>query len=108
MTKEPKMKKITWGIHKELFPILTKNENFSQLFYDPSVMEQVVKVYSAERNELGEITKTFEIETMNLEEVEEILNFINDYFTDFFFRNQQRTLELNKKMQETTLKSLKP
>ena len=101
------MKKMTWGMHKELFPILTKDDNFSQLFYDPVVMEQVVKVFTAERNELGEITKTIPMETMPINDVEEILNFISDYFADFFFRNQQRTLNLNKKIQETALKSSK-
>jgi len=104
MTKEPKMKKITWGLHKELFAILTKEDNFSQLFYNTAVAEEVIKIYTAERNELGEIVKTIDINSLSFEEVETILNFINDYFTDFFFRNQQRALALDKKMQETVLK----
>jgi len=103
MTKEPKMKKITWGLHKELSAILTKDNNFSQLFYDTKVAEEVLKVYTAERNELGEITKTVDINSLSFDEVEKILNYINDYFTDFFFRNQQRALALDKKMQETVL-----
>lgn len=98
------MKKITWGLHKELFAILTKEDNFSQLFYNTAVAEEVIKIYTAERNELGEIVKTIDINSLSFEEVETILNFINDYFTDFFFRNQQRALALDKKMQETVLK----
>jgi len=98
------MKKITWGLHKVLFPILTDGDNFAQLFYDPIIAEKVLKAYFAERNELGEVTKEANINSLSVEEIDKALTFIGDYFTDFFFRNQQRNQELNKKMRETALK----
>ncbi len=93
-------KKLTWGIHRELSNYLMEDNALMVLFTDSSVSEMVLQICLSERNETGEVTKSFH-KTNDLD-VDSMLNFLqelHDYFEDFFFQNQQRMLKTQKKIQ---------
>jgi len=97
---------ITWGLHRELYSLfLEDQDNFARLFYDPVFDEKVLQIVLSPRDDLGKITLPFNTDSLSMEQCKEYLEEVSDYFTDFFFQNQERTKKINQRMEETASKS---
>jgi len=92
--------KITWGLHKVLYKILTTDDNFSNLFFNPDLSEKVLIEVLSDRDSFGNITEPFNVNILTAEECETYLQEVYDYFTDFFFRRNKRAQETQKRMEK--------
>lgn len=93
--------KITWGIHKELLQLFTKdNRDYFALFtYDVELTENALKIALSDRDQQGKITKAVNLEDYDLKDLELICAEIDQYFTEFFFRQKTRLAQLQEKSQ---------
>ena len=97
--------KITWGIHKELFQLFTKdNKDYFSLFgLDPEITEQALVILLSDRDLQGKIISPKELINLEVKMVDSAINVIDAYFREFFFRNQQRVAQLNQAIQQSSL-----
>ena len=88
--------KITWGIHKELFQLFTKdNKDYFPMFgYDPQLTEAALTIALSDRDTLGKITTKVDLENIPLEELQLCVSYIDNYFREFFFQNQTRLTQI--------------
>ena len=97
--------KITWGIHKELFQLFTKDNKdyFSVFGLDPEITEQALVILLSDRDLQGKIISPKELINLEVKMVDSAINVIDAYFREFFFRNQQRVAQLNQAIQQSSL-----
>lgn len=97
--------KITWGIHKELFQLFTKDNKdyFSVFGLDPEVTEQALIILLSDRDLQGKITSPKELITLDVKMLDTAINVIDAYFREFFFRNQQRAAQIQQAIQQNSL-----
>ena len=96
--------KITWGIHKELFQLFTKdNKDYFSLFgLDPEITEQALVILLSDRDLQGKLTSKKELNCLDAKMLDSAINVIDAYFREFFFRNQQRVAQLNQAIQQSS------
>ena len=97
--------KITWGIHKELFQLFTKdNKDYFSLFgLDPEITEQALVILLSDRDLQGKIISPKELLALDVKMLDSAINVIDAYFREFFFRNQQRVTQLSQAIQQSSL-----
>ena len=97
--------KITWGIHKELFQLFTKDNKdyFSVFGLDPEITEQALVILLSDRDLQGKIISPKELLALDVKMLDSAINVIDAYFREFFFRNQQRVAQLNQAIQQSSL-----
>ena len=96
--------KITWGIHKELFQLFTKDNKdyFSVFGLDPEITEQALVILLSDRDLQGKIISPKELLALDVKMLDSAINVIDAYFREFFFRNQQRVAQLNQAIQQNS------
>lgn len=96
--------KITWGIHKELFQLFTKdNKDYFSLFgLDPEITEQALVILLSDRDLQGKINSKKELNCLDAKMLDSAINIIDNYFREFFFRNQKRVAQLNQAIQQNS------
>ena len=97
--------KITWGIHKELFQLFTKDNKdyFSVFGLDPEITEQALVILLSDRDLQGKIISPKELLALDVKMLDSAINVIDAYFRESFFRNQQRVAQLNQAIQQSSL-----
>lgn len=97
--------KITWGIHKELFQLFTKDNKdyFSVFGLDPEVTEQALIILLSDRDLQGKIISPKELITLDVKMLDGAISIIDIYFREFFFRNQQRAAQIQQAIQQNSL-----
>lgn len=87
---------LSYGVHKELQELLMKDDNLFRLLVDTDLSEEVLQIALSERNEKGQIIKEFsEAGLVTAESVNLLLEYIFDYFSEFFLKNQKRVKNLS-------------
>ena len=93
--------KLTYGIQKELQAYLMQENNFYELFNDPDKAEYVYKICLSKRNDQGQIIEEFTaFETLDIIELNILLETLFDYFENFFLSRQKRLSLAAKKLQD--------
>ncbi len=94
---------LTYGIFKELQNYLNQEGNLFNLFTDTLTSETTLLLALSERNDVGNITKEFtKFNKITAEDTVKLLDFIFDYFANFFSVHQKKVLDLTKKLEEMT------
>ena len=88
--------KITWGIHKELFQLFTKdNKDYFSLFgLDPEITEQALVILLSDRDLQGKIISPKELLALDVKALDNAITLIDNHFREFFFRHQERTARI--------------
>ena len=83
--------KLTYGIQKDLQTYLVEDNNLYSMLTDPGIAEYVYKLCLSTRNDQGQIVDEFTaFDTLNVMELNVLLDTIFDYFENFFLSRQER------------------
>jgi len=92
---------LTYGIFKELQAYLNQDSNLFSMFTDVLITETVLKLALSKRNEVGNIVEEFTAyNTITAKDTISLLDFLFDYFANFFSTHQEKVLTLSKKLSE--------
>ena len=88
--------KITWGIHKELFQLFTKDNKdyFSVFGLDPDITEKALVIALSTRDLQGKITTQIDLDILDVKALDNAITLIDNHFREFFFRHQERTARI--------------
>lgn len=88
--------KITWGIHKELFKLFTKDNKdyFSVFGLDPDITEKALVIALSSRDLQGKILQSIELDNLDVKALDNAIALIDNHFREFFFRHQERTARI--------------
>ena len=97
---------MSYGIHRELQEYLMQTDNLFKLFNDITVSDTVIKIALSERNAKGQVIKEFDsIALVTAESINELLDYIFQYFSEFFLKNQEKIKNLSNQIAEISKQS---
>ncbi len=97
---------LTYGIQKELQTYLMADDRLFQLLADASIAEQVVIICLSKRNEVGQITHEFsDVQNVSAEDITILIDYIFEYFSDFFLKNQEKMTKLTTRLSQVSQQS---
>ncbi len=97
---------LTYGVHKELQDYLLSEDRLFKIYTDTSVSEQVIKLCLSKRNEMGHIVDEFvEVQKVMAEDMNQLLDVIFEYFSEFFLNNQKRMKKLTNNLSQISEQS---
>jgi hypothetical protein len=81
---------LTYAIHKELQELLSEGGNLFDMFNNQDLAYNVLSICLSDRNEMGNIIKEFtSYGTVTAESSVELLDYVFEYFTNFFSAHRQ-------------------
>jgi len=90
---------MTYGIQRELQPFLLSDDTIFRLLSDIAISDEVLKICLSDRNDKGQIIREFNpATTASPESVNQLLEYIFEFFSKFFLKNQERTLKLSNQL----------
>jgi len=97
---------LTFGLHTELQELLQKDNGLFRLFEDSSLAQEVIYILLAKRGPTGE-AEGFKIPLTQLsaEDFLGLLNFVYDYFEEFFLASQVRIQKTTEKLSQISRQS---
>ncbi len=98
---------LTYGLHKELQQYLFEDNKIFSLLTDTDISDEVIKICLSERNKMGHIVVPFqEIQLVEAQDMIKLLDFIFDYFSDFFLKSNQKISNLSTRLNQISQQSL--
>jgi hypothetical protein len=93
---------LTYGMQKELQDYLYTDDRLMRMIIDPDTSDTVLKICLSDRNEKGQVIKEFDTAALaEPEEVQELLEYLFDYFSEFFLKNQVRIQKLAERLNQS-------
>lgn len=99
---------MTYGLHRELQQYLFEDNRIFTLLNNLEISDEVIRLCLSERNKMGQIVIPFkEIQLVEATDMLNLLNFVFDYFSDFFLKSNQKinnlSIQLNQISQQSQL-----
>ena len=92
---------LTYGIQKELQTYLMDGDNLFNMLANAAIAEQVVIICLSRRNEVGQITAEFsDVQNVTAEDMNTLIDYIFEYFSDFFLKNQEKMKKLTERLNQ--------
>lgn len=97
---------LTYGIHRELQDYLMTDNRLFQLYNNVEVSDEVIKLCLSKRNEMGLIINEFlEIQLIQAADILKLLDFVFEYFSDFFLKSNQKVQTVSNKLNQISQQS---
>jgi hypothetical protein len=93
---------LTYAIHRELQEYLTQESKLFEMFTDIEVANTVVSMCLSDRNDLGQVVRTFtEFNVIEASSAVDLLDFVFQYFSEFFLKHTKMVETLANKMRSS-------
>lgn len=97
---------LTYGIHKELQEYLLADDRLFNMYTNTEIAETVIKMCLSKRNDMGNVVDEFTaIQTVEAGEMTLLLDYIFEYFSEFFLKNQEKVVMMGQRLNQISKQS---